>query len=432
VTGVIGRVNGAREVARRGAERARAAVRGWGVLPARTRRRFLLVGLLPVIVASLAFSGFSPTDLQVYRFGALALAAGHDIYGPLPVPRGSNPLPFIYPPFAAVAFLPLALPSLPLAALAMDALSAGSLAMTLHLVIRRIWTTASRRVACGFAVALSLVCVALEPVRETFSFGQVNLVLMALVAVDCLNDRPRWRRGILVGIAVAVKVTPAVFIMFFLLRKDFRAARNSVLSGAVVCGLCWLIAPDATRRYFLGGELTGASGLSGSPYATNQTIAGALNRLALPPVWHQTLWLVLSVATLVVGVIAIRRADRLMALILTALTGLVLSPISWSHHWVWIAPALVLLGGRALRAANPAALGGVLLVGVIFIVAPHSHLPATHGRELTWTPWEHVIGDSYLLLGLAFLAWNAFRPLVRQRCADARLVDAEPTAPSAG
>ncbi|KAA9160157.1 DUF2029 domain-containing protein [Amycolatopsis acidicola] len=362
----------------------------------------------------MVFSGLSPTDLQVYRFGALALAAGHDVYGPLPVPTGSNPLPFIYPPFAALAFLPLALPSLPLAAVAMAAASAGSLAVTLHLVIRRIWTTASRRVACGFAVALSLACVALEPVRETFSFGQVNLVLMALVAVDCLNDRPGWRRGILVGIAVAVKVTPAVFLLFLFLRKDFRAVRNAVLSAAVVCGLCWFIAPDSTRRYFFGGELTGASGLSGSPYATNQTITGALNRLALPPSWHEALWLLLTGATVVLGVIAIRRADRLMGLILTALTGLVISPISWSHHWVWIAPALVLLGGRALRAANPAALGGVLAVGVIFVVAPHSHLPATNGRELTWTPWEHLIGDSYLLLGLAFLAWNAFRPLARR------------------
>ena len=33
-----------------------------------------------------------------------------------------------------------------------------------------------------------------------------------------------------------------------------------------------------------------------------------------------------------------------------ALTGLLVSPISWDHHWVWIVPALALLADAAVRA----------------------------------------------------------------------------------
>ena len=164
-------------------------------------------------------------DLEVYRLGVATWLAGGDMYGPLPPTVSGLALPFIYPPFAAMVLLPLEL--LPWTA-AWIALYGASLVSARGHAVRR------RRAGSGppaaAAAPLSVASVALpvalllEPVLETFEFGQVNLVLMALVAVDCLAERTRWPRGLLVGLAAAIKLTPAAFVLFFLLRRDRRAA----------------------------------------------------------------------------------------------------------------------------------------------------------------------------------------------------------------
>ncbi|MEV8609464.1 glycosyltransferase 87 family protein [Amycolatopsis sp. NPDC051373] len=238
--------------------------------------------------------------------------------------------------------------------------------------------------------------------RSTLSFGQINLVLMALVAVDILMPHPRWPRGIGVGIAAAIKVTPAGFLLFFLLTKDFRSARNALKAGAAATGLGFLVAPAASAKYFFGGGLTGAAGLSGSPYATNQTIEGALHRLNLPPLPYHVLWLGISAFVIAAAVVVMRRVDPPLAFVVNATAVLVLSPISWSHHWVSLAPALVILATRVRTTRQ----GAALAAGAgVFIAAPHAFLPNSDMRELAWTPWQHVVGDSYLLLALGFLTW---------------------------
>lgn len=353
---------------------------------------------LPVLVA---VCSFGPIDLEVYRFGAQALVSGGDLYGVLPVTRSGTSLPFIYPPFAAILFVPLAIPPLPVAAIALTGLTLVSLAAALYTVIRRVWVSAAPRTAGVVAIAATAFALMLEPVRQTLSYGQINMVLMALVVVDCLTEKPRWRRGMLVGIAAAIKITPAAFLLFFLLRKDSRAARTAVLTAVAASLLGFVMAPGASLTYWFGGELTGASGLSASPYATNQTIAGALTRLHFPLVLDRLIWWTLASLVLVAAALIIRRAGAPMALMANAAAALVLSPISWSHHWVWIAPAIVVFAAYNQRHGVTAALA------MVFVVAPHSWLPSSGDRELAWTPWQHVVGNTYLVLALGALAWFA-------------------------
>jgi alpha-1,2-mannosyltransferase len=90
----------------------------------------------------------------------------------------------------------------------------------------------------------------LEPIRSTLTYGQINALLMALVAFDCLTRAPRWPRGILVGIAAAVKLTPAVFLLFFLLRRDLRSAARAGLSFAACTGAGFALAPHDSLRYW--------------------------------------------------------------------------------------------------------------------------------------------------------------------------------------
>ena len=342
-----------------------------------------------------------PLDLEIYRFGAQALSRGDDPYGPLPPTRGGLLLPFIYPPFAAVLFLVFAAIPLPLGAVLMLGLSLTALCGTVYLVVR---PHAERRTALLAAVVLGAASLAFEPVRETLWFGQINLVLMALVAFDCLGPKTRLPRGILVGLAAAVKITPAGFLLFFVLKKDFRAAVTTVLAFLAAGLAGFAIAPEASVKYWFHGGLTGASGMSGSIFATNQTIQGAIRRFGLPDTLTLALVAVLTLAVLACAVPAIRRADRPMAFLLTTAAILVCSPISWSHHWVWIVPATVLFAARATR---PVAVAGLAATVAVFIVAPHALLPKNGYRELAWGPLEHLVGNSYLLLALGFLAWQA-------------------------
>ncbi|ATY15493.1 DUF2029 domain-containing protein [Amycolatopsis sp. AA4] len=364
------------------------------------------LGAIAVVVGvAVVISSFNPVDLQVYRFGADAAVHGGDPYGPLPTTTAGSMLPFIYPPFAALLFSGLAFPPLAVATVLLDLLSVASLWLVLYTVVRRRWRDWGRRTAVLAACALTLAAFAFEPVRSTVGFGQINLVLMALVAVDCLALTPRWPRGILVGLAAAIKVTPAGFLLFFVLTKDFRAARTTLFTGAGVTLLGFLVAPHASAEYFFGGGLTSADGFSGAPYATNQTIQGALNRLALLPQTHDLLWLTLSAFVLVTAVLVMRRVDTSLAFVVNATAVLLVSPISWSHHWVWVVPAALILAARVrtLRAGAALAAGAA-----VFIAAPHTFVPSSGMRELAWEPWQHLVGDAYVLLGLGFLAWQLF------------------------
>ena len=199
-------------------------------------------------------------DLEVYRFGVQAWLAGGDMYGTLPETSDHITLPFIYPPFAAIVLLPLAVAPWVLAWSALLALSTAALGLTFYVVARRLWPSGGRGGALSVAsIALPLALAvqpgkaidfsqpappipafALEPVMQTIEFGQVNLLLMALVAADVLVARPRWPRGLLIGIAAAIKLTPAAFVLYFLLRREYRAAAVAAVSGALVTGLAFL------------------------------------------------------------------------------------------------------------------------------------------------------------------------------------------------
>ena len=201
----------------------------------------------------------------------------------------------------------------------------------------------------------------LEPVRNTLNYGQVNVALMALVSADCLVVAPRWPRGALVGIAAAVKLTPAAFVLFFLLRRDWRAAGLAALSFCACAGIGFLLAWHDSVEYWT--SVIFQASRPGSPaYAANQSIQGVLARAGLDP--HSpagaVTWLVLSAVVVALACLGMRRAFAASAdawaLSLNAFACLLISPISWSHHWVWGETAvltLAILGWRGRARDRP-------------------------------------------------------------------------------
>jgi alpha-1,2-mannosyltransferase len=340
-------------------------------------------------------------DLEVYRIGVQTWLAGGDMYGSLPPTISGLALPFIYPPFAAMVLTPLALLPWTASWILLFALSLASLAVTLYAVALRCWPSGGRGGALAVAsVALPLALV-IEPVLETFEFGQVNLVLMALVAVDCLTVRTRWPRGVLVGIAAAIKLTPAAFVLFFVLRRDPRSAVVAAVTAAAATGLGFLVDPAASARYWFGGP---ASGVSGSVFYTNETVQAVLARMGVSGTLLSALWVVISLVLLALIVPMVRRADAALALVTVAAFALLVSPTSWSHHWVWVAPALVVTVAHALRGRSVGWAVVSAVIVVAFYVAPFRFLPHDGGRELEWNGWEQLAGATYVIVAIALLA----------------------------
>ncbi|MFK0250562.1 glycosyltransferase 87 family protein [Amycolatopsis azurea] len=349
-------------------------------------------------------TGDSHSDLEIYRFGVDTLWNGGDLYGALPLSDAGIPLLFIYPPFAALALTPLALVPWTGSVLLLFALGLAALGVTFYAITRTLWPSGDRRKALLVASLAITPALFLEPVRQTLGFGQINLPLMGLVAADCLLARGRYR-GIGVGLAAAVKLTPMAFLLFFLVRKDFRGALTAMGTFVAASAVAFAVAPEASARYWFGG-LAGASGISGTSFHTNQTLQAVLARLGAESA--KPWWLVLTGVLLVLVALTMYRSAAVPALLLNATFALLISPTSWSHHWVWIAPALfttaacVVLHRRDRRRAV-AWLAVTGVVATVFVAAPFRYFPAFDRPGQTWTAAQQWLGNCYVLAGLVFL-----------------------------
>lgn len=375
-----------------------------------------LVLLIGVLLAVAAY-GYKFVDLRVYRDGGLVWLHGRSIYeANFPAPYGDGRLPFTYPPFAAIAFVAIGVLPFGLALAAITLVSMLSLAATLWVVLRRLEVGPVR--ARQAAALGSLVAFGLEPVRTTILFGQINLVLMGMVALDLLLPRTRWPRGLLVGLAAAVKLTPAMFVLFFIVRRDWRSLAWSAVGFGAAVLLALGLAPTDSRLYWT--SLVFQSTRIGQPsFAANESLYGILARLTSSAEVHGVLWPMLCSAVLAVGLYATYRARRagedVVAILALAATGLVVSPISWSHHWVWTAPAAATVIVGLTRAGIPrewrgwlaaaCGVGGLLVFGIgcqQFLEQPQAVV------IIHWNWWRQVVGNSYLWAALLFLAYAAF------------------------
>jgi alpha-1,2-mannosyltransferase len=360
----------------------------------RGRARGLTPVLVLVVVAAAVGALHSGLpDLSVYRYGGRAVLDG------LPLYEADDPVtgyPFTYPPFAAVAMVPLAVIPAWLAAALWTGASVGALAAVV-IVVRR----ALGRPAPGWLVALlTAAAVALEPVWQNLAFGQVNALLMLVVLVDLLGPGRRWS-GVLVGIAAGVKLTPLLFVVLLILVGRRTAAGRALIAFAGTVAVGFAAMPGAAATYWSHG-LFDATRVGPPALAHNQSTYGALSRLldGQPPT---LLWLAvavpLAVAVLLLAAHRWRSDDRVLGTCLGALAMLIASPISWSHHWVWVVPVAIVLWERSRVAC---------LAWVAVFMARPIVWPGYGGdREYSWGLIDHLVGNAYLLAAFALCIWAA-------------------------
>ncbi|HEX4221094.1 MAG TPA: glycosyltransferase 87 family protein [Pseudonocardiaceae bacterium] len=367
------------------------------------------------VFGPLSFGGYR-LDLDVYRIGSTIWRHGGSLYGHLPDTSGGINLPFTYPPAAAIIFSPLSLIPFPVASVLITAATVVSLLVVLMLTVRSLGLKvegANRWLLVGLLLPFALL---IEPVRQTLGFGQINVLLMVLVALDCLTTTKRWPRGVLIGLAAAVKLTPAAFILFFAVRKDWRGALYTIVGFVVATGLGFVLDPHDSVLYWT--KLVFNSGrIGGIDYAGNQSMLAVITRFGVTGSTTTVVWGLLVIATLVIAAMGMRRAlnagQIVVALGLNAVAELLCSPISWSHHWVWAAPLLLGLGVLALRTRAWPAIA-LASVGVLLIyLGPQWWFPANQDRELQWAFWQQIIGSSYVYYGIVLLITAAvmrYRP----------------------
>ncbi|MFF0573348.1 glycosyltransferase 87 family protein [Streptosporangium saharense] len=344
----------------------------WTWLPALL---VVLVALAPLVLPWLGnVDDQRLVDLDVYRTGGRELLEGRPVYDFVtPAPQL---LPFTYPPIAAMLATPLAMMSWPLAQWVWTALILLTLAVTVRYAFRpALERLGGWRVPLLLAL-LTVACAYLMPIRDQFRFGQVDILLVALCLADCVARRPPWPRGVLIGLATAVKLTPGVFLIYLLLtgfgpgaRKEQRDAfLMAAFTAALLTVLPFLVIPsDAADFWF--GALLDPERLGANAATTNQSVRGMLIRLYLPDQLTSLLWLALVA---VIAWYGFRHARRAMldghpttAVALVGLMAVLLSPVAWIHHLAWVVVVLGALVGDGRDPVRVRVAAGVWLYYVL-------------------------------------------------------------------
>jgi Glycosyltransferase family 87 len=385
-----------------------------------------------------------PVDLRVYRDGGLIVRHLRPYRphraSPLYDWPGFAGLPFTYPPFAAMMFTVLTVVSF-------WALWHISIGVSIAALLATIWMTFGglgyRRglARLGATLLLAAPLFWTEPVQRTLFLGQVELVLMALIIWDqCQPDR-RWWKGAGIGLAAGIKLVPLIFIPYLLLTRRFRQAAVASGTFALTVLLGFGVLSGDSRKFWLGGlfahgDRTGFVGWEG-----NQSLRAIITRLTGSVAGAQPAWLAVAAATAVVGLacaaVLDRAGHRMAGLLTCALTGLLISPVSWDHHWVWIVPAAVAAVVYAVRArravvrwaAAGLAAGTILVFGAWpgalwslpsdtggyfegLIWVPPVTNPELYFRlgdrrryaEYHWHGLQLITGNLYVLTGIALFA----------------------------
>lgn len=393
-------------------------------------------------------------DVYVYWYALNNWFNGNSLYDWYALPDYKM-YPFTYPPFGAWSLSPLTWFDYETAARLMIMAIALQTAVIVALIGRSLgWSWGSAFAIAPWAAIVIEQC--LEPFNQSVGFAQVNTAMMALVMIDVAAPDSWKGRGVASGLAAAIKLTPAIAILIFLLRRQWRSAITMVVTSVTVTLLSWIISPSESARFFFDA-MWDPQRAGDAYYTSNQNLKGFVARALPENAWSITwaiavvlalvaaVWLCLRIQAAATSVVTphvifdavttpyaveLAASDAVaapnavatspaspvlpenLATLLTAAVimtlGLLVSPITWSHHWVWGLATVVVLIVVALRLKSLALMGTALVQGVLLIMAPHWWFPYGQVNELHWNVAEQLVGSSYTLAAIASgvaLAW---------------------------
>ena len=418
-------------------------------------------------------------DVYVYWYALNNWFSGNSLYDWYALPDYKM-YPFTYPPFGAWALSPLTWFDYETAARLMIMAIALQTAVIVALIGRSLgWSWGSAFAIAPWAAILVQQC--LEPFTQSVGFAQVNTAMMALVMIDVAAPDSWKGRGVASGLAAAIKLTPAIAVLIFLLRRQWRSAITMVATSLAVTLLSWVISPGESARFFFDA-MWDPQRAGDAYYTSNQNLKGFVARALPENAWSiawviavalalvAAVWLCLRIQAAATSVVtphvifdaaapgplnaaapttgatvsaasaalaapagdavelaasdAVATPDAVapvppspvlpenLATLLTAVVimtlGLLVSPITWSHHWVWGLASVVALIAVAPRLKSAPLAAVALVQGALFIMAPHWWFSHGQVNELHWNVVEQLVGSSYTLAAIASgvaLAW---------------------------
>jgi alpha-1,2-mannosyltransferase len=357
-----------------------------------------------MVVSALTNSGHQLlADLHVYRNGGQAVIHGRPLYSTVT----NGKLLFTYPPVSAVLAAPLAWVPWRVAQVLWMPMIYLPLIVVIWLAFRPLLARSGRYAPAALGGLLAC-CALLTPMRQEVHYGQVDIFLVALCAVDCLARRAWWPRGALIGLATAIKLVPGVFIVYLLITGRRKAAAVAAAAFAAWTGLAWLVTP-ANSAFYWTSAIFDSRRLGQNAQSDNQSLRGILLRAFFPTPPPATLWIVLALAVAIAGFAAARRAwQRGFAVGGVAITGLLaalLSPVAWVHHYCWIILAVGAIAGDCRNERR--VIAAITAGGLFMSVAPifGGYLYFTH--VIPALP-ALILEDAFGLAALA-LIWIIYR-----------------------
>ncbi|MFD6401621.1 glycosyltransferase 87 family protein [Nocardia sp. NPDC060249] len=352
-------------------------------------------------------------DVHIYRDGGWRLVHERALY----IEPTHYGLLYTYTPFSAVVFLPLLL--VPWAHVTTTWMVLNLL--VLFGVVLQSFRMLGYRATPGLAAvsaALTLACTFAEPVRTTLYYGQINLVLMLVVLWDFSRAEHSRLRGIGVGIAAGIKLTPLYFIAQYLAQRQWRAAATGALTFLASIGLTALILPSDSYQYWTS-TFFHSGRIAPDVHPANQSLRGAIAHLTHgpAPVW---LWLLIAVPIALVALwlaaVLVRRGEPLLSVTLGGLTACAVSPYSWGHHWVWFVPLLVFLIHRAQTRASWWFAAAALYLSIAAWTYTYTPTWVSVGTFLLppWWPLPQVLMNIYVIIYVITLAGIALRIRARK------------------
>jgi len=372
-------------------------------------------------------------DLEVYQSGGLAWRNDEEVY------RKTFTwayLQYTYPPVTLLPFALLSFAPHGTATAVFAVLIGGAVGLSANLFLGML---GYRGVAgrLGLTAGITAVAVWLEPVYMSMNLGQVNAFLMLLVITDVAVLRRTRAAGVLIGVAAAVKLVPAIFVVYLLVTRRFRAAFTAIAVFLVLTVLGWIVDFGGSVDYWIDGMFLRSDRVGVPTYIYNQSLHGLAVRLFSDGgagVVRTVLTVLVAFGGLALARAGHRRGGDPLGLLLCACTALLISPIAWTHHWVWCVPALVCAGDLARRQRGamqvlavgfPTALlavfvawpvtfveGAPLLPRGIFLIGPDFNIVQADPADRSLV--EKLAAEVYTLTGLTVLVTVAAWLLLRQ------------------
>ncbi len=322
---------------------------------------------------------------------------------------------FTYTPFAALVFAGGSLVPFLTLRWIMTIASLAAIPLTAWLTLGAMGRRGAGRI--GAALAVSALALWTEPVVRALYLGQIEPLLMLLVVWDLTRpDSKRWK-GIGIGIAAGIKLAPLLFIPYLLLAGKVRQAAIAAGTFLATIVLGFIALPGPSASYWLTGYFM-RPGRTGSVRSlVDQSLLGLLARLYGNVVPAQPVWLPLALAVavggLVGGAILTRTGRQAQGWTLVGITSVLVSPISWDHHWVWLVPVLAMLAGLAMKArplARSAYLAAIVLIAAVTAAwpwqfsGPQAYIPER--GLLGWFVQPPEVTQIVVVHGWQLLTWN--------------------------